>query len=96
LLSSPGEHQWVVRDTQTGDIQKGADVIMAKIVQRNDWLETANAREGLRTLVMARKRLGNTTYNDFRICIMLELLGLTGVEDKLQDDIGIAKEWPPC
>jgi phospholipid-translocating ATPase len=52
----------VVRDTQTGDItflQKGADVVMAKIVQRNDRLEeeTANmAREGLRTLVMARKR----------------------------------------
>ena len=53
----------VVRDTQTGEItfmQKGADVVMAKIVQRNDWLEegTANmAREGLRTLVMARRRL---------------------------------------
>ena len=44
-----------VRDTQTGDItflQKVADVVMAKIVQRNDWLEeeTANmTREGLRT-----------------------------------------------
>jgi phospholipid-translocating ATPase len=54
----------VVRDTQSGEItflQKGADVVMTKIVQRNDWLEeeTANmAREGLRTLVMARKRLG--------------------------------------
>ena len=107
----------VVRDTQTGDItflQKGADVVMAKIVQRNDWLEeeTANmAREGLRTLVMARKRLGNTTYNDFANSYHaasiklegrneamnavvaqflehdLELLGLTGVEDKLQDDV---------
>jgi phospholipid-translocating ATPase len=61
----------VVRDRQTGDItflQKGADVVMTKIVQRNDWLEeeTANmVREGLRTLVMARKRLGNTTYSDF-------------------------------
>ena len=107
----------VVRDTQTGDItflQKGADVVMAKIVQRNDWLEeeTANmAREGLRTLVMARKRLGNATYNDFANSYHaasiklegrneamnavvaqflehdLELLGLTGVEDKLQDDV---------
>ena len=107
----------VVRDMQTGDItflQKGADVVMAKIVQRNDWLEeeTANmAREGLRTLVMARKRLGNTTYSDFANSYHaasiklegrneamsavvaqflehdLELLGLTGVEDKLQDDV---------
>lgn len=53
----------VVRDSQSGEItflQKGADVVMTKIVQRNDWLEeeTANmAREGLRTLVMARKRI---------------------------------------
>ena len=107
----------VVRDNQTGDItflQKGADVVMAKIVQRNDWLEeeTANmAREGLRTLVMARKRLSNTLYSEFTAAYHqasislegrndamanvvarylehdLELLGLTGVEDKLQDDV---------
>ena len=107
----------VVRDNQTGDItflQKGADVVMAKIVQRNDWLEeeTANmAREGLRTLVMARKRLSNTLYSEFTTAYHqasislegrndamanvvarylehdLELLGLTGVEDKLQDDV---------
>ena len=60
---------------------------------------------------MARKRLGNTTYNDFANSYQaasiklegrneamgavvvqflehdLELLGLTGVEDKLQDDV---------
>ncbi|KAG6910363.1 hypothetical protein DXG01_011078 [Tephrocybe rancida] len=107
----------VVRDRQTGEItflQKGADVVMAKIVQRNDWLEeeTANmAREGLRTLVMARKRLGVQLYKDFKArhheasvrlegrneamaAVVgeylehdLELLGLTGVEDKLQDDV---------
>ncbi|KAF5335007.1 hypothetical protein D9611_010004 [Ephemerocybe angulata] len=107
----------VVRDTQTGEItflQKGADVVMMKIVQRNDWLEeeTANmAREGLRTLVVARKRLSAQLYNEFasryhaasiklegRNAAMegvvteflehdLELLGLTGVEDKLQDDV---------
>ncbi|KAI0275966.1 hypothetical protein BGY98DRAFT_1188077, partial [Russula aff. rugulosa BPL654] len=53
----------VVRDTVSGEysfLQKGADVVMAKIVQRNDWLEeeTANmAREGLRTLVVARRKL---------------------------------------
>ncbi|KAG6810347.1 hypothetical protein H0H92_012240 [Tricholoma furcatifolium] len=107
----------VVRDKQTGEItflQKGADVVMAKIVQRNDWLEeeTANmAREGLRTLVMARKRLGPQLYKDFKarhheasvrlegrneamatvvaefLEHDLELLGLTGVEDKLQDEV---------
>jgi len=107
----------VVRDTQTGEItflQKGADVVMAKIVQRNDWLEeeTANmAREGLRTLVMARKRISGTLYAEFKDAYHaasislegrneamsgvvdkylehdLELLGLTGVEDKLQDDV---------
>jgi phospholipid-translocating ATPase len=107
----------VVRDAQSGEItflQKGADVVMAKIVQRNDWLEeeTANmAREGLRTLVMARKRLSAQLYAEFKEryhaasirldgrneamarvvaeCLEhdLELLGLTGVEDKLQDEV---------
>ncbi|KAF8994889.1 hypothetical protein BDQ17DRAFT_1251261 [Cyathus striatus] len=107
----------VVKDVNTGEIlflQKGADVVMAKIVQRNDWLEeeTANmAREGLRTLVMARKRVSGAVYAEFKrrhhdasikldgrneamqdvvaeyLEHDLELLGLTGVEDKLQDDV---------
>jgi phospholipid-translocating ATPase len=107
----------VVRDTKSGEItflQKGADVVMAKIVQRNDWLEEecANmAREGLRTLVMARKRLSEDSYATFKAKYHeasvslenrneamaevvedhlernMELLGLTGVEDKLQDDV---------
>jgi phospholipid-translocating ATPase len=107
----------VVRDTASGELsflQKGADVVMARIVQRNDWLEeeTANmAREGLRTLVVARRRLSEATYQDFKTrhhaasvrlegrneamaAVVadtlerdLELLGLTGVEDKLQDDV---------
>ncbi|KAF9446849.1 phospholipid-translocating P-type ATPase [Macrolepiota fuliginosa MF-IS2] len=108
----------IVREASTGEItflQKGADVVMAKIVQRNDWLEeeTANmAREGLRTLVVARKRLGKGTFTEFadaykeasvrvdegRADAMagvvgeylekeLEMLGLTGVEDKLQDGV---------
>lgn len=107
----------VVRDTASGELsflQKGADVVMACIVQRNDWLEeeTANmAREGLRTLVVARRRLSEATYEDFKtrhhaasvrlegrneamatvvadtLERDLELLGLTGVEDKLQDDV---------
>ncbi|KIJ07873.1 hypothetical protein PAXINDRAFT_177648 [Paxillus involutus ATCC 200175] len=107
----------VVRDTHTGEIlflQKGADVVMARIVQRNDWLEeeTGNmAREGLRTLVVARKRLTGQQYAAFKqrhheasvktdgrseamaavvaeyLERELELLGLTGVEDKLQDEV---------
>ncbi|KAF8651079.1 hypothetical protein AX16_004941 [Volvariella volvacea WC 439] len=107
----------IVRDINTGEItflQKGADVVMSKIVQRNDWLEeeTANmAREGLRTLVMARRRLSSQIYNEFKamhheasvrlegrneaMAVVvaqylehdLELLGLTGVEDKLQDEV---------
>ena len=69
------------------------------------------AREGLRTLVMARKRLSGQLYDAFKTRYHeasvkldgrnealaavvaeflehdLELLGLTGVEDKLQDDV---------
>ena len=94
--------------------QKGADTVMGSIVAANDWLdeETANmAREGLRTLVVGRKRLSTQQYEDFaslhRQASMslqsrdssiaqvvkdhlehnLELLGVTGVEDKLQRDV---------
>ncbi|KZT54722.1 phospholipid-translocating P-type ATPase [Calocera cornea HHB12733] len=107
----------VVRDAASGEIsflQKGADTVMTKIVQRNDWLdeECGNmAREGLRTLVVARKKLSEETYELFRkrydeasiridgrseamthaigeiLEKDMELLGLTGVEDKLQDDV---------
>ncbi|KLO13604.1 protein transporter [Schizopora paradoxa] len=107
----------VVRDVSSGEIlflQKGADVVMTKIVMRNDWLEEEcgnMAREGLRTLVIGRKRLSEQTYgmfkeryheasiqlqnrNDEMASVVaeflerdLELLGLTGVEDKLQDDV---------
>merc|ERR1712079_505305 len=53
----------IVRDKSTGEIifyMKGADVVMSTIVQYNDWLmeEVDNmAREGLRTLVVAKKIL---------------------------------------
>ncbi|KAF2970359.1 hypothetical protein GQX73_g3250 [Xylaria multiplex] len=94
--------------------QKGADTVMGSIVAANDWLdeETANmAREGLRTLVVGRKRLSLDQYQGFsrgyqdagvsingREAAMqrviarflendLELLGVTGVEDKLQKDV---------
>jgi len=62
----------VVRDTASGELtflQKGVDVVMARIAQRNDWLEeeTANmAREGLCTLVVARRKLSEAAYGDFK------------------------------
>ncbi|KAI5798151.1 phospholipid-translocating P-type ATPase [Pyronema domesticum] len=101
----------------SGDIwfyQKGADTVMSSIVASNDWLdeECGNmAREGLRTLVIGRKRLGKARYNEFsskykQASLLLqnrdksmenvvqeylenelELLGVTGVEDKLQKDV---------
>ncbi|KAF2016740.1 phospholipid-translocating P-type ATPase-like protein [Aaosphaeria arxii CBS 175.79] len=94
--------------------QKGADTVMMSIVAANDWLEeeTANmAREGLRTLVVGRKKLTEQTYQEFTtkhnqaslalhnrdnavadvvkeyLEHDLELLGVTGVEDKLQKDV---------
>ncbi|KAI5789083.1 phospholipid-translocating P-type ATPase [Geopyxis carbonaria] len=94
--------------------QKGADTIMSSIVASNDWLdeECGNmAREGLRTLVIGRKRLSFERYQEFSskhkaasqllhnrdkatqevvstyLEHDLELLGVTGVEDKLQNDV---------
>ncbi|KAH8652324.1 hypothetical protein BX600DRAFT_441212 [Xylariales sp. PMI_506] len=104
-------------DPDHGEIwfyQKGADTVMSSIVAANDWLdeETANmAREGLRTLVVGRKKLSaaqyrafSNSYQDASLAINgrdagmqkvvadhlerdLELLGVTGVEDKLQRDV---------
>ncbi|CDQ63704.1 unnamed protein product [Oncorhynchus mykiss] len=61
----------IIREETTGDItfyMKGADVAMASIVQYNDWLEEEcgnMAREGLRTLVVAKKSLSEEQYTDF-------------------------------
>ncbi|KAF7723368.1 putative aminophospholipid-translocase [Apophysomyces ossiformis] len=107
----------IIRDKQLQEImfyEKGADAVMSRIVQYNDWLdeECGNmAREGLRTLVVAKKRLSEEAYEDFKMKYHeaeisihdrnslkqsvvetmlesdLELLGLTGVEDKLQDGV---------
>lgn len=107
----------VIRDASTQEIfflEKGADAVMTRVVQQNDWLEeecSNMAREGLRTLVFGRKRLSieeyeafNNEYHEAKIAIQgrnekiqkaiknhlecnLELLAVTGVEDKLQDDV---------
>ena len=112
----------VVRDRENGEImfyEKGADVVMADIVQSNDWLEEEcgnMAREGLRTLVIGRKRLTEELWDTFKqryhearvsledrneamarvvaeyLETNLELLGVTGVEDKLQDDVKLTLE----
>uniref|UniRef100_A0A3Q3K2N5 Phospholipid-transporting ATPase n=1 Tax=Monopterus albus TaxID=43700 RepID=A0A3Q3K2N5_MONAL len=61
----------IVRDDSTGEItfyMKGADVVMAGIVQYNDWLEEEcgnMAREGLRVLVVSKKSLTEEQYQDF-------------------------------
>jgi len=106
----------IVKDEETGEItfyMKGADVVMQAIVQYNDWLEeeTGNmAREGLRTLVVAKKVLSVDQYHDFEVRYNqakmsthdrsskmsavveglerdMDLLCLTGVEDKLQEGV---------
>lgn len=107
----------VIRDLKKDELwflEKGADTVMTKIVQSNDWLEeeTSNmAREGLRTLVIGRKKLTTKLYETFKekyeeasssmvnrdaemqkVLLQylehdLELLGLTGVEDKLQKNV---------
>lgn len=112
----------IAKDRQSGEIfffEKGADAVMAKVVQKNDWLEEEcgnMAREGYRTLVVGRKTLSrdqlevfDRKYHEARISTIdrqgamqrvisecleseLELLGLTGVEDKLQDEVKMSLE----
>ncbi|CAH1109702.1 unnamed protein product [Psylliodes chrysocephalus] len=106
----------IVKDLYTGEIifyLKGADIVMSAIVQYTDWLdeEVGNmARDGLRTLVVAKKNLTEEQYLDFegrynaarlsttdrvaRVAQVveslereMELLCITGVEDKLQDNV---------
>jgi len=106
----------ILKEVRTGEIiffMKGADTVMSSRVQYNDWLEEEcgnMAREGLRTLVVAKKTLTQEQYDDFEyrysqaklsledrnnkaLAVQesleydMELLCLTGVEDKLQVDV---------
>ncbi|KAL4235196.1 ATP synthase subunit 9 [Mactra antiquata] len=106
----------ILKDDQSGEIifyLKGADVVMTSIVQYNDWLEEECgnlAREGLRTLVVAKKVLTEEQYQEFqsrhhqaKMSVQdrnvkvqavieslerdMELLCMTGVEDRLQDAV---------
>eukprot|EP00301_Raphidiophrys_heterophryoidea_P010073 c15114_g1_i1.p1 GENE.c15114_g1_i1~~c15114_g1_i1.p1 ORF type:complete len:629 (-),score=118.38 c15114_g1_i1:48-1859(-) len=106
----------IVRYPGTGEIVflcKGADAVMINMVETTEWLleecETM-AREGLRTLVVARKTLSFSEYSAFAsryqearssltqrtsqvsdaIAILerdMQVVGITGVEDKLQRDV---------
>jgi len=106
----------IIRDMQTDEIAfylKGADMVMRERVRYSDWLDEEcdnMAREGLRTLVFAKRRLSEEEYEFFRsrfeqasVSIQgredmvnltiesiennMELLCLTGVEDKLQEGV---------
>ncbi|KAL3097585.1 hypothetical protein niasHT_023385 [Heterodera trifolii] len=111
----------IIRDELTDEVSlliKGADTVMAPMVQYNDWLEeecSNMAREGLRTLVVAKKVLTPEQLADFereyhrakmnvtdrtehmasvvrRLENDLQLLCLTGVEDRLQDQVTTSLE----
>lgn len=103
----------VMKDNEYVFYEKGADTVMKSIIQENDWVEeeTDNmAREGLRTLVFAKKVITKAEFNKFskayekakkslvdRNELMLSVqcnlekdlavIGITGVEDKLQDRV---------
>jgi len=116
-FTSESKRMGIVVRTDNGEIwffMKGADTVMRKLVVANDWMEEecANmAREGLRTLVVGRRRLTEELWSEFdgayrdadtqladrdaaKATVVskyleygLEILGITGVEDKLQDDV---------
>ncbi|KAF7616585.1 hypothetical protein AFLA_004644 [Aspergillus flavus NRRL3357] len=77
--------------------QKGADTVMTSIVAANDWLdeETANmAREGCELWLWegngfpcSRRDIGMAKVISEYLERDLELLGVTGVEDRLQRDV---------
>lgn len=72
----------IVKDLNSGEITfylKGADIVMTSIVESNDWCQrecTNMAKEGLRTLVVAKKILSLEEYQTFetdytaaRLCV---------------------------
>merc|ERR1719513_234545 len=76
---------------------KGADTVMMPIVQYNDWLteEVDNmSREGLRTLVVARKTLSLEQYQDFeqrcsaaKLSVVNRAAQVSAVVESLQRDM---------
>ncbi|KAI4291459.1 phospholipid-translocating ATPase [Pancytospora philotis] len=110
---APAAENGLDRESEILFFEKGADSAMKKVIRETEWAEeeTDNmARDGLRTLMIAKRVLSLEEYDDFcrryeqaklaigeRLDRMLaeqvtiekdlELLGLTGVEDKLQDNV---------
>jgi phospholipid-translocating ATPase len=121
-FTSESKRMGIVVRAENGEIwffMKGADTVMQKLVIANDWMEEecANmAREGLRTLVIGRRRLTEELWTEFDASFQLadtqladrdaakaavvaqylehglEILGITGVEDKLQDEVKASLE----
>lgn len=101
------------KDNEYIFFEKGADTVMKNIVKESDWVEeeTDNmAREGLRTLIVAKKAISQEEFAKFtkryeaarmllvdrnekmleeqcKLETKLDVVGLTGVEDMLQDGV---------
>ncbi|OAG29572.1 phospholipid-translocating ATPase [Nematocida displodere] len=79
---------------------KGADSIMRALIKGRDWVEEeaeAMAKEGLRTMVFGRRELAPEEVEELQALGTvreegLEPLGVSGVEDKLQDGVRLALE----
>lgn len=90
----------VVKDLNSGEITfylKGADIVMSSIVRENDWLQqecTNMAKEGLRTLVVAKKLLTEEEYQEFelsyssaRLCVTDRVARVTAAIESLECDM---------
>ncbi|KAL4713358.1 hypothetical protein ACJJTC_016826 [Scirpophaga incertulas] len=103
----------IKKDDQYVFYEKGADTVMKNIIKVNDWVEeeTDNmARDGLRTLVVAKRVLPELEFqkfaraynkarkslvdrNELMLAVQsslendLDIVGITVVEDKLQDKV---------
>ncbi|XP_022661121.1 probable phospholipid-transporting ATPase IIA isoform X2 [Varroa jacobsoni] len=81
----------IVREESTGQItflMKGADMIMSQIVQYNDWLEEECdnlAREGLRTLVVAKKELSEEMFAEFQTRLHKAKVAMQDRQDRVNE-----------
>lgn len=81
---------------------KGADSAIKRMISpKDDWMEEeaeAMAKEGLRTMVFAKRKLTQEEVDAIYTSPStiseqgMDLLGVTGVEDKLQDGVKVALE----
>lgn len=79
---------------------KGADSVMKTLIVGKDWMEEeaeSMAKEGLRTMIFARRLVTEKEVEKLKTKHTIEesgldLLGVTGVEDKLQDGVRVSLE----